>query len=133
MPVFLFPLSDRNYSRGIAIPAKVIYSPTNDVVLSLCGALTNAIPDSDSSGYVTAGNIVARRRESGNSGRVCVSSVLGADCWLINRTKENRFIVLRYPSVRRRRSRDPSPRAHSVCKTLAFGICRELSWLATRR
>lgn len=84
MAVLLLAIANNYDPCRVSIPGQIIDPPSYNVILALGGPFTNTVPYPDSARDITAGNIVARRRESSNSGTCSMSRVLSADGGIIN-------------------------------------------------
>ena len=90
----LLAVSDGYYALAISIPGYIINTATYDRVFAFCSTLADTVPDAYSSGNITAGDVVARRGETSDCCRSCVSSVLCGMARIVYRSKEDGFVGL---------------------------------------
>ena len=59
VPELFFAITNCYDALTISIPGQIVDTTADNWILALCSALTNAVPDTNSPGDVTAGDIVA--------------------------------------------------------------------------
>lgn len=77
MAELFLPIADGYDALAVSIPGQIVDAAADDWVFTLGGTFTDAVPDADSTGDITAGNIVAGWGEAGDGCGGCVGGVLG--------------------------------------------------------
>jgi hypothetical protein len=88
----LFTVTHSNNTLRVAIPGNIVDTASDDVVFSLCGALTLAVPDAYGTRDITTGYVEAARRETGDGGLGDMVGVLSCNARVVNIAYENGLV-----------------------------------------
>jgi hypothetical protein len=88
----LFTVTHSNNTLRVAIPGNIVDTASDDVVFSLCGALTLAVPDAYGTRDITTGYVEAARRETGDGGLGDMVGVLSCNARVVNIADENGLV-----------------------------------------
>ena len=77
MPKFFLAIAHSYDSLAVSIPSQVIDPTADNIVFAFCGPSADAVPNTDCTRDITAGDVISRGREPSDGCGSGVRSVLG--------------------------------------------------------